>query len=165
MNDGLVDAFRHDAWAMRELLLACAGLTDDQVRATVAGTYGTVIDTLCHVVTAESRYCARVTAEEDVRVEAGPSIEALLEQSAALAVRWEQYLTRPVDADRTMIITWPDGTRYEVPDGVHIAQALHHGNEHRAQICTILTSIGVAAPSLGVWDYAEAAGRTRPTNA
>ncbi len=163
MNDGLVDAFRHDAWAMRELLLVCQALSDEQMQATVAGTYGSIIDTLRHVVTAESRYCARVMTDEDVRVEAGPSIAALLEQAAALAERWERYLTTPVDAERTITIAWPDGTRYEVPDGVHIAQALHHGNEHRAHVCTILTSIGVPAPSLGVWDYAEAAGRTRPT--
>lgn len=164
MNDGLVDAFRHDAWAMRELLRVCGTLSDEQLNATVDGTYGSVIETLRHIVTGESRYCARVTGE-DARVDAASTVGGLLEQSAVLAVRWERYLTKPVDAERTMIVAWPDGTEYEIPDGVHLAQALHHGNEHRAQICTILTSIGVAVPSLGVWDYAEATGRMRPATA
>lgn len=149
---------------MRELLRVCGTLSDEQLNATIDGTYGSIIDTLRHVVTGESRYCARVTGE-DARIEAATTVAGLMDQAATLASRWERYLTGPVDADRTIVVEWPNGTRYEVPDGIHLAQSLHHGNEHRAQICTILTSIGVGAPSLGVWDYAEAAGRMRPARA
>ena len=59
MNDGLVDAFRHNAWATREVLRACRGLTPDQLDAAVTGTYGSIIATLRHIVRAEAAYCAR----------------------------------------------------------------------------------------------------------
>jgi len=44
---------------------------------------------------------------------------------------------------------------------VPIAQALHHGNVHREQICSVLTTLGLEPPDLQVWAYAEATGHAR----
>jgi uncharacterized damage-inducible protein DinB len=44
---------------------------------------------------------------------------------------------------------------------VFLAQAIHHGTDHRSQICTVLTSLGIEPPSIGVWDYAEATDRAQ----
>jgi len=44
-----------------------------------------------------------------------------------------------------------------------LAQALHHGNEHRGQINTLLTAIGVEPLALGVWDFAEETNRATPS--
>ncbi|HEX5167133.1 MAG TPA: hypothetical protein VFV93_17135, partial [Thermomicrobiales bacterium] len=63
------------------------------------------------------------------------------------------------DAERTFAINWEDGAVRDVPAGVVLMQALHHGTEHRAHICTILTSLGIAIPDLGLWDWAEATNR------
>jgi uncharacterized damage-inducible protein DinB len=46
-----------------------------------------------------------------------------------------------------------------------LAQALHHGTDHRSQICTILTTLDVEPPELGLWDYAEATNRAAPRDA
>jgi uncharacterized damage-inducible protein DinB len=43
--------------------------------------------------------------------------------------------------------------------GIRLAQALHHGTDHRSQICTALTSLGLEAPAIDVWDFAETQGR------
>ncbi len=43
--------------------------------------------------------------------------------------------------------------------GVRLAQALHHGTDHRSQICTGLTTLGVEPPAIDVWDFAEQDGR------
>jgi hypothetical protein len=34
-----------------------------------------------------------------------------------------------------------------------IGQALHHGNDHRTQICTVLATNGYETPDLDVWEY------------
>jgi uncharacterized damage-inducible protein DinB len=41
---------------------------------------------------------------------------------------------------------------------IRLAQALHHGTDHRSQICTALTSLGVEPPFIDVWDYGEQMG-------
>ena len=37
--------------------------------------------------------------------------------------------------------------------------ALHHGTDHRSQICTALTTLDVQPPAIDVWDFGEQAGR------
>jgi uncharacterized damage-inducible protein DinB len=85
----------------------------------------------------------------------------LAERLDELADRWERFLSQPFDAERTFVFQSPDSFDRDVPAGVVLAQALHHGNEHRAQIATILTSIGVTSPSWGVWEWAWATDRAR----
>jgi uncharacterized damage-inducible protein DinB len=55
----------------------------------------------------------------------------------------ERLLSEPVDAERVLVV---DDGALEVRAGVIVAQALHHGNSHREQICAGLTSLGVEPP-------------------
>ena len=43
--------------------------------------------------------------------------------------------------------------------GIRFAQALHHGTDHRSQICTALTRLGVEPPNIDVWVFGKEAGR------
>jgi len=36
---------------------------------------------------------------------------------------------------------------------------IHHGTDHRSQICTALTQLGVEPPEIDVWAYGVASGR------
>ena len=69
---------------------------------------------------------------------------------------WERLLSEPVDAERVVVV---DNGALEVRAGVIVAQALHHGNAHREQICAILTSLGIEPPDIQPWEYAWATGR------
>jgi uncharacterized damage-inducible protein DinB len=46
----LADAFGHHIWATIRVLDACAALDDAQLGTTVPGTYGSIINTLRHLV-------------------------------------------------------------------------------------------------------------------
>ena len=46
----LADAFGHHVWASIRLLDACADLDDEQLATNVPGTYGSIIQTLRHIV-------------------------------------------------------------------------------------------------------------------
>ena len=39
------------------------------------------------------------------------------------------------------------------------SQALHHGTDHRSQICTALTTLGMEPPLIDVWDFGAEVGR------
>jgi uncharacterized damage-inducible protein DinB len=64
MNDGLIDGFRHNTWATRQVLVACQDLTERQLEATAIRTFGCIIATLRHLDASEAGYCARPTGEE-----------------------------------------------------------------------------------------------------
>jgi len=48
--------------------------------------------------------------------------------------------------------------------GLRLAQVVHHGTDHRSQVCTALTSFGLTPPEIDLWSFGEATGRTRPVD-
>ena len=79
-------------------------------------------------------------------------------RSARLAGLWETYLESGDDAERLVMLD--EGT-FECRAGVIVAHALHHGDLHREQICSILRRIGLEPPDLQPWEYAVDKGRAR----
>jgi uncharacterized damage-inducible protein DinB len=59
--DTLTTLFRHHQWANLRLFELCARLTPDQLDASIPGTYGSIRDTLQHIVTAEQSYFSRIS--------------------------------------------------------------------------------------------------------
>jgi uncharacterized damage-inducible protein DinB len=156
----LLDPFRHNAWANRELLAFCRDLSDDELAASVPGTFGGIVVTFNHILNSEASYHFRVSERRpswDWHTEDSTDIAVLEARAEEVAVLWEDLLRNPVDVDR-MVTIRRDETSH-VPVGVILTQALHHGNEHRAQIGTILGAMGRQPPELGGWDYGFASGR------
>jgi uncharacterized damage-inducible protein DinB len=160
MNEVLVEAFRHNAWATKQLLTFCRGLPEERLRSPGTGTYGSILDTFNHLIRSDRGCVSRrgnrpawVDSEED-----STNLDELEARVDDTAPVWEQYLSEPIDATRLLIL---DQGAYEAEASVLVVQALHHGNAHREQICSILTSFGVEPPDIQAWAYAEAAGRAR----
>src|SRR5215216_1937293 len=63
MNELLAQFYRHNRWANLRLLDLCAGLSEAQWQASAPGTYGTVRDTLVHLLAAEQRYVTLLAGE------------------------------------------------------------------------------------------------------
>jgi uncharacterized damage-inducible protein DinB len=166
MNDGLIDGFRYNTWATRELLAVCRDLSREQLDATAVGAYSSIIETMRHIIWCDARACVRLTGAQpswDWRAEDAPDLDELSQRVDELEGHWERFLETPVDAERTFLIPWHDGLARDVPAGIFLIGALHHAIEHRSQICTILTAIGVDPPDYGAdmspLDYAEVTNR------
>ncbi len=52
-----------------------------------------------------------------------------------------------------------DDSGEHIRAGAYIGQIFNHGSEHRGQVWTILTTLGITPPDLEVWAYAYAACR------
>ncbi|MEX2548381.1 MAG: DinB family protein [Chloroflexota bacterium] len=164
----LGDAFGHHIWATERLIDACAGLTSEQLKSPAPGTYGSVIDTLRHLVEADSWYLSffgnRTTAIDE---ESGMSLAELRSVITSNGVAWTELLAGDVDPDAEVSEPGDDGSVLHSAVGIRLAQIIHHGTDHRSQVCTALTSLGVTPPEIDVWAYARATGRERsvPTTA
>lgn len=160
----LADAFAHHTWATGRLIETCQALSPEQLDSTVPGTYGSIIATLRHLVGADSWYLYRLSGErfEPISDEGEAALD--LEQMAALmeanAPRWQEVVAADLDPDEMVGVAGDDGSTYRAPKGIRLAQAVHHGTDHRSQICTALTVLGVEPPAIDVWDYGDAIGRT-----
>ncbi len=156
----LADPFAHHVWAMTRLIDACLALSPEQLETTAPGTYGPILETMRHLVGADSAYLFALTGG---RV---PSIDEdhmdLAELRAAMdgnGQAWASLLAEDLDPDVIVVRHRDDGSESHAPLGIRLAQALHHGTDHRSQVCTALTTLGVEPPAIDAWDFAWQEGR------
>lgn len=162
MTQELNDISRHNIWATEQVLTCCRSLDDATLQATAPGVYGSIIDTLRHIIDSEASYLYRINGQApnypwSFREAAG--LDLISERATILAAAWEQLLADGVESERLCDARGDNDDVFTVPAGVLIAQAFHHANEHRAHICTILGSLGRETPPVSAWDYALATGR------
>jgi uncharacterized damage-inducible protein DinB len=160
MNDALREIFRHNAWGNQFLLEYCRSLTDEQLNASSTGTVGSILETFNHIIGADASYLRRLSGitPKWLENETPADLNTLAERADQTAEGWDRFLRQPVEAERVLEVN--DGA-YQVHAGVIIAQAIHHGNHHREQICAILTGLSVDPPDVQPWAYADATGRSR----
>lgn len=153
-TDTLTTLYSHNLWANLRLLGHCTELSNEQLDATISGTFGSIRDTFQHIVLAERSYFSRISKGQRYRhpQDADPltiseMIEAVRESGEGL-IEWAQK----VKAEDKVRIDW-DGTPREVPKTIILTQAINHATEHRAQIMVILTQLGIQPPDLDSWTY------------
>ena len=148
----LLHIFGHTGWAMREVLEHCLGLGETALGATAAGTYGTVHETLTHLIDAHAGYVAQLLGAEDVELKGAAEPEVLREFAEQGRSRWHAYLEAGPDHERIV----PNWGRRPVPAWVLTLQAVHHANDHLAHVGTILGANGLSVPDVDVWAYHSA---------
>jgi len=156
----LSDAFAHHVWATLRLLDVCQELGPEQLETAVPGTYGSILDTMRHLVAADSSYLFVTTRGRTQPIdEEGMALPALRAEFEGHGDAWASLLAEGPDPDEVLERHRDDGSETHAPIGIRLAQALHHGTDHRSQICTALTTLGVEPPSIDVWDFGERDGR------
>src|SRR5690242_649 len=94
------DAFAHHVWATMRLIDACRSLSPEQLETAVPGTYGSIIETMRHLVGGDSDYLTIMTGDRTHLVEADemdlPGLRAAMENDGVL---WSGLLARDLDPD------------------------------------------------------------------
>ena len=156
----LADAFDHHVWATLVVLDQLAPLSDDQLATSVPGTYGTVLDTARHLVGADRWYLETLTrgAIEGID-EDSMSIAELRAAMEPNGASWQELLATNPDGDEMFTLVREDGTKSHATWGVRLAQAVDHGTDHRSQLCTALTLLGIEPAEIDTWAWAFANGK------
>lgn len=158
----LADAFEHHVWATLQVIDACAALSAEQLDTTVPGTYGSIIDTMRHLVGADASYLFVLTGGESALIDEDTmdlaELRAVME---AHSEAWSLVLAGSLDPEEVVVRRRDDGSEVHAPLGVRLAQAVHHGTDHRSQICTALTTLDVTPPEIDVWAHAFTDDRLR----
>ncbi len=158
-NSVVTALLHHNTWANLKLLEFCEGLTDEQLDTTAIGGYGSIRDTLIHTIRAEVGYVRRVNG----RLQAEPPPRDQFPGFAVLkdAVRWagDELLQLALATRADTLVREQEGrqvAQYRLAD--LIIQAITHSCEHRTQIATILTQLGLEPPDMSTWHYMEDMG-------
>lgn len=170
MADLVTDFYRQNEWANLQLIEVRRALTDEQLDATAPGAFGSIRETLTHLVGAEAGNVSRLGATPrralQSRGAAWPGFDVLddiVRSSADGLIERAQAV-----GGSTIVVEEAPGARFEIEASVLLIQVINHSTEHRSQVCTILTRLG-ALPSTGdggqtivdAWAWSAALGLGR----
>ena len=148
--------FEYHFWATETLIDHLDRLPSGKLDASVPGTYGSMIDTLTHMIDADSRYLLRLRDPNpplaDDRV--GVPLGQLRSEMPAHREKWAVALSELEGG--TLHATIRNRTDYPDTDPAEsmlLLQALHHGNDHRTQICSTLGALDLEVPEIDAWEF------------
>jgi uncharacterized damage-inducible protein DinB len=146
--------FEHNNWANLQLIQTCYTLSDEQLDAEPqSATKGSIRRTLTHLVSSQRGYLSHLTLPVEER---SRDPLAFTELQKAASTSGEGFLALVRDRSGKHFktpIQMKDG--YLVEPWVVMVQAINHATEHREQIKSMLTSLGITPPNIDGWDYGE----------
>jgi uncharacterized damage-inducible protein DinB len=153
------DAFAHNTWATLRVIDTCLELSPEQLETSVPGTYGSILDTMRHLVGAEANYLFVCSGEgAPIEDEDRMDLKELRVAMESFGPKWSALLARDPDPGTVLVRHRDDGSETTAPLGIRLAQVVHHGTDHRSQICTALTNLGIEPPFIDVWAFGEVVG-------
>jgi uncharacterized damage-inducible protein DinB len=162
MTENLLEKlYEHNNWANRQIIQICSALSDEQLDTEPqSATAGSIRLTLFHLVNAQQGYLSLLTLPVEARHNVPPTF-AELQKAASSSGEGLLALARadPSKYLKTRLRTM-DG--YFVEPWVVIVQVINHATEHREQIKSMLSALGVTPPNIDGWDYGQATNTLVP---
>ena len=163
MSSPLLEAaFTHHVWATSRVIDACLDLSVEDMATSVPGTRGPILETLRHLVVSDTFDLFVLTGDRAFDIDETEPLtlaeaRARIERNGA---GWAEYISRSLDPDEMVHeVDQTDGYQRWAPVGFRLAGVLDHGTDHRSQICTALTALGIEPPKIDVFDFGLEAGR------
>ena len=156
----LVKLFEHNNWANQKIIKACYDLSNEQLDAEPQSvTKGSIRSTLLHLVTSQRGYLSLLTLPVETRPNT-PLTFAELQESARISGEELLALARGNQKPFNLRLQTKDG--FYTEPWVVMVQVINHATEHREQIKSMLSSLGVTPPDIDGWDYGEATNALIP---
>jgi uncharacterized damage-inducible protein DinB len=146
VND-LEGLFDYNYWANRKLCAVLAGLTSEQFTAPVAGAYGSVRNTMVHILSAEWGWldrCGGAPRGPALVASDYPTLASVVERWQHVEVSMRAFLSglRDEDLDRAVEFALGSGPKQTRRLGELMQHAVIHGVHHRGQVALLLRSLG-----------------------
>jgi uncharacterized damage-inducible protein DinB len=144
----------HNNWANQKIIQACLALSDEQLDAEPhSATKGNIRDTLLHFVTSQGGYLALLTLPLEARP-TEPLKLTELQESARTSGEGLLSLAKGEKQPMKNPLKTKDG--FNVAPWVVMVQVINHATEHREQIKSMLSALGITPPDIDGWDFGDA---------
>jgi len=149
--------YDYSCWANQKLFGVIAGITPEQFTQPVAGSYGSIRNTLVHVLSAEWGWlerCGGPPRGERLKADDYPTLASLVEQWSRVEVQMRSYLANLKDEDLERDVEFTLGSaNHVIPRGHLLQHAAMHAVHHRGQVAILLRALGHTPGDFDVFFY------------
>ena len=157
----LAKIFEHNNWANEKIIQVCYALSDEQLDADPHSvTKGNIRNTLVHLVSSQESYLKTLTLPLEERLHPRTVPFAELEESARRS--GEALLALANGEEKPFEARLRTRNGHYTEPWVVILQIINHATEHREQIKSMLSALGVTPPDIDGWDYGLATNALVP---
>lgn len=140
--------YAYSYWANRKLFDVLAELTEEQFTQNVAGSYGSIRNTLVHIMSAEWGWidrCGGTPRGPRLNGSDFPTLAAVRAQWTAIETYARDLLEKLSDAELDRIVEWSlgPGPAQRTRVGDLLMHSIVHAAHHRGQVSMLLRGLGV----------------------
>jgi uncharacterized damage-inducible protein DinB len=139
--------YAYHYWANRRLLQAAAQLTPEQFTQDVAGSYGSIRNTLVHILSAEWGWldrCGGPPRGDRLKAEDYPTLNSVVETWSRVERDMRAFLARLTEdqLSREMEFAFGSGPTHSIPMYGLLEHAAIHAAHHRGQVSLLMRMLG-----------------------
>ena len=140
--------FDYGYWANAKLLEVVSRLSDEEFTRSVAGGYGSVRNTLVHMMSAEAGWmdrCGGPPRGPKFNPDDFPTVASVTERWVQIERQMREFLSTLTDDDvhgSVEFIVVPGTSAHVMKVGELLQHAVIHGVHHRGQVAMLLRAIG-----------------------
>ena len=156
-ESSFMEFIRYNNWANQQVLQACQNLSKDQLAALIPGGYGTIRDTLEHIIRGEAHYLKLLTGsrpQPPFQWEARPGLAEMRDYATQVGKALVDMAQRVLPT--AQVVEEDEGMQFHYQALAVFIQIINHGIEHRTNITTILNQGLQKPPEVDGWGYLNA---------
>ena len=154
----LRELFDYSYWANRKLFDVLAWVTPEEFTQTIGGSYGSIRNTLVHIVSAEAGWMERCGGpKRGPRLSPAdfPTLNSVIRIWNKVEVNMRRLLSDLSDEDleRKVEFSFDPSRQYSMSIGEMLHHAALHGVHHRGQVALLLRVLGYVPGNVDILNY------------
>ena len=164
--ENLRNLYDYSYWANTRLADALSPLTAEEFTRYVAGSYGSIRNTMVHMLSAEWGWlerCGGAVRGPALAAQDYPTVASLLDRCHAVEAHVRTFLASLADRDLERVVDFAigRGLSHSMPVGQLLHHAAIHGIHHRGQVAVLLRALGHAPGNFDILIYYAERGALR----
>jgi len=147
MRDVVAVMYRYNDWANQRILDTAARLSSEQYRTDAGASFGSVHDTLVHIVGVQWLWLSRWKGTSPPalpRADAFPDLPAVRRRGAEVEAETREFVAALSEPDLERVVDYvnTEGERWAYPVWQQMLHLVNHGTQHRSEVAMVLTRFG-----------------------
>lgn len=150
--------YDYNYWAYQKIWPVISQLTPEEFTRAVAGGYGSIRNTMVHLLSTEWGWLSRCGGHPrgaSLKAEDYPTVEPLLKDWKKTEGYMREFLSKLDDEDLSKNVEYQggEGQKRSMPLGELLHHSIIHGAHHRGQVAVLLRELGYAPGSFDILFY------------